>query len=63
MCQFDKIIERVESEMFCKGGNMPKEGVIIVDSIDEFMQSNHAVHLKDLDMKLMQHRAVSVSDG
>lgn len=34
------------------GEIIPKEGVIVVDSIEEFMQSNGAVHLKDLDIEL-----------
>lgn len=56
MCQLDKIIGRVESEILDKGWNMPQEGVIVVDSIEEFMQSNNAVHLKELDMKLKRFK-------
>lgn len=52
MCRLDDLIRRIESETLDKGEVIPKEGVIVVDSIEEFMRSNQAVHLKDLDEKL-----------
>lgn len=63
MGQLEELIGRIESETLDKGENMFGEGVIVVDSIEEFMLSNNAVHLNDLDMKVMRHRAVSDSDG
>lgn len=63
MLQLNEIIGRIESETLDSSENMPGEGVIVVDSIEEFMKSNHAVHLKDLDMELMQRQAVSDSEG
>ena len=62
MLQLNEIIGRIESETLDSSENMPGEGVIVVDSIEEFMKSNHAVHLKDLDMELMQRQAVSYSE-
>ena len=52
MCRLDDLIGRIESETLDKGEVIPKEGVIVVDSIEEFMRSNQAVHIKDLDEKL-----------
>lgn len=63
MGQLGELIGRIGSETPDKGEIIPSEGVIVVDSIEEFMLSNNAVHLKDLDMKLMRHQAVSDSDG
>lgn len=59
MCRLDDLIGRIESETLDKGEVIPKEGVIVVDSIEEFMRSNQAVHLKDLDEKLKCCRMVS----
>ena len=52
MCRSDDLIGRIESETLDKGEVIPKEGVIVVDSIEEFMRLNGAVHLKDLDIEL-----------
>ncbi len=52
MGQLEELIGRIESKTLDKGEVIPSEGVIVVDSIEEFMQSNQAVHLKDLDKKL-----------
>ena len=52
MCRLDDLIGRIESKTLDKGEIIPSEGVIVVNSIEEFMQLNQAVHLKDLDKKL-----------
>lgn len=52
MGQLEELIGRIGSETPDKGEIIPSEGVIVVDSIEEFMQSNGAVHLKDLDIEL-----------
>ncbi len=52
MGQLEELIGRIESKTLDKGEVIPSEGVIVVDSIEEFMRSNGAVHLKDLDIEL-----------
>lgn len=48
MGQLEELIGQIESETLDKGKIRLSEGVIVVDSIEEFMRSNQAVHLKDL---------------
>lgn len=48
------IINEIESGAIKEGMQPNREGVIVVDSIEDFMRENNAIRLEDLD-KYVKH--------
>lgn len=57
MKQFSGIIRDIERAAINENNLNSDEGVIVVNSIEEFMAQNNATHLKDLDKVLGVDRA------
>lgn len=52
MKEFSDIIRSIERGAMNESDLKSNEGVIVVDSIEEFMARNKATHLRDLDKVL-----------
>lgn len=44
-----QIINEIESGAIKESAHPKREGVIVVDSIDDFMRENNAIRLEDID--------------